>query len=132
MDQEELLKAIGETVSNAVNPLKAQIEDMKKDMEDIKAESSSLKNSQEELKKENDALKAQLEEERNKNKEQSIAKDKLEELAGRNTNAINPDISSKMNNDEKKAEEKDDILEAMQKNAIEKGIYQLNKEVKNA
>lgn len=131
MDKEELLKAIGETVYNAVNPLKAQIEDVKKDMEDIKAENSSLKNSQEELKKENDALKAQLEEERNKNKEQLIAKAKLEELAGRNTSAINPDASSKMNDEEKK-EEKDDVLEAMQKNAIKKGTYKFTKEVQNA
>lgn len=132
MDKEELLKGISEAVSNAVNPLKAQIEDVKKDMEDIKAENSSLKNSQEELKKENDALKAQLEEERNKNKEQSMAKDKLEELAGRNTNAINPDASSKMNNNEIKEKEKDDVLEAMQKNAIKKGTYKFTKEVQNA
>ncbi|WP_028328903.1 hypothetical protein [Brachyspira alvinipulli] len=132
MNQEELLKAIGETVSNAVNPLKAQIEDVKKDMEDIKAENSSLKNSQEELKKENDLLKVQLEEERNKNKEQSIAKAKLEELAARNTDAVNPDISSKVNSEEKKEEEKDTVLEAMIKNAAEKRTFKLNKEGKNA
>ena len=131
MDKEELLKAIGETVSNAVNPLKAQIEDVKKDMEDIKAENSSLKNNQEELKKENDSLKAQLEEERNKNKEQSIAKAKLEELAARNTNAVIPDASSKMDSEENNKEEKDEVLEAMIKNGIEKGTYKLNKEGKN-